>query len=86
MISSSSSIVHYVVFIHVKLTVEFTSLEEPTDEPDITAPLPEQDTSDVAVVDLRTPLDHVVDPVQAAEALERTRLVLLSKVAEDEDT
>jgi hypothetical protein len=49
-------------------------------------PLPDQDTSDVAVVDLRAPLDHVVDPVQVAEALERTRLVLLSKVAEDEDT
>jgi hypothetical protein len=27
------------------------------------APLPEQDTSDVAVVDLRAPLDHVVNPV-----------------------
>jgi hypothetical protein len=25
--------------------------------------LPEQDTSDIAVVDLRTPLDHVIDPV-----------------------
>jgi hypothetical protein len=49
------------------------------------APLPEQDTSDIAIVDLRTPLDHIVDPVQVAEALERTRLVLLSKVAEDED-
>jgi hypothetical protein len=48
-------------------------------------PLPEQDTSDVAVVDLRTPLDHIVDPVQVAEALERTRIVLLSKVAEDID-
>jgi hypothetical protein len=50
------------------------------------APLPEQDTSDVAIVDLRAPLDNVVDPVQVTEALERTRLVLLSKVAEDEDT
>jgi hypothetical protein len=49
------------------------------------APLPEQDTSDVAVVDLRAPHDHIVDPVQVAEALERTRLVLLSKVAEDVD-
>jgi hypothetical protein len=48
------------------------------------APLPEQDTSDVAVVDLRAPLDRVIDPAQVAEALERTRLVLLSKVAEDE--
>jgi hypothetical protein len=48
------------------------------------APLLEQDASDIAVVDLRAPLDHVMDPVQFAEALERTRLVLLSKVAEDE--
>jgi hypothetical protein len=50
------------------------------------APLLEQDGSDIAVVDLRSPLDHVIDPVQVAEALERTRLVLLNKVAEDEDT
>jgi hypothetical protein len=49
------------------------------------APLPEQDTLDIAVVDLRALLDHVIDPVQVAQALERTRLVLLSKVAEDED-
>jgi hypothetical protein len=49
-------------------------------------PVPEQDTFDVTVVDLRAPLDHVVDPVQVAESLERTRLILFSKVAEDEDT
>jgi hypothetical protein len=48
------------------------------------APLPEQDASYIAVVDLRTPLNHVIDPVQVAEALERMRLVLLIKVAEDE--
>jgi hypothetical protein len=48
------------------------------------APLPQQDTPDIAVVDLRAPLDHVIDPVQVAEALERTFLVLLGKVAEDE--
>jgi hypothetical protein len=36
------------------------------------------------VVDLRAPLNHVIDPAQVAEALERMRLVLLSKVAEDE--
>jgi hypothetical protein len=30
------------------------------------APLPEQDASDIAVVDLRAPLDHVIDPVQVA--------------------
>jgi hypothetical protein len=45
------------------------------------APLLEQDASNIAVVDLRAPLDHVIDPVQVAEALERTRLVFLSKVA-----
>jgi hypothetical protein len=50
------------------------------------APLPEQDASDVSVVDLRAPLNHIIDSVQVAEALERTCLVLLSKVAEDEDT
>jgi hypothetical protein len=48
------------------------------------APPPEQDTPDVSVVDLRAPLSRVIDPAQVAEALERTRLVLLSKVAEDE--
>jgi hypothetical protein len=48
------------------------------------APLPEQDASDIIVVDLRAPLDHVIDPVQVAEALEWMRLILLSKVAEDE--
>jgi hypothetical protein len=36
------------------------------------------------VVDLRAPLDRVIDPARVAEALERTHLVLLSKVAEDE--
>jgi hypothetical protein len=48
------------------------------------APLPEQDASDVSVVGLRTPLSRVIDPARVAEALERTRLILLSKVAEDE--
>jgi hypothetical protein len=50
------------------------------------APLPEQDASNVSVVDLRTPLNRVIDPARVAEALERTRLVLLRKVAEDEDS
>jgi hypothetical protein len=36
------------------------------------------------VVDLRAPLGHIIDPARVAEALERTHLVLLSKVAEDE--
>jgi hypothetical protein len=48
------------------------------------APLPERDTPDVSVVDLRAPLGRVIDPARVTEALERTRLVLLSKVAEDE--
>jgi hypothetical protein len=48
------------------------------------APLPEKDAPDVSVVDLRAPLGHVIDPARVAEALEQTRLVLLSKVAEDE--
>jgi hypothetical protein len=48
------------------------------------APLPERDALGVSVVDLRAPLGRVIDPARVAEALERTRLVLLSKVAEDE--
>jgi hypothetical protein len=52
--------------------------------PEQDAPLPEQDASDVSVVDLRAPLDRVINPAWVAEALERTRLVLLGKVAEDE--
>jgi hypothetical protein len=46
-------------------------------------PLPEQDAPDVSVVDLRAPLNRVINPARVAEALERTHLVLLSKVAED---
>jgi hypothetical protein len=52
--------------------------------PEQNAPLPEQDTSDITVVDLRALLDRIIDPARVTEALERTRLVLLSKVAEDE--
>jgi hypothetical protein len=48
------------------------------------ASLPEQDTSDVTIVDLRAPLDRVIDPTRVAEALERTRLVLLSRAAGEE--
>jgi hypothetical protein len=36
-------------------------------------------------VDLRAPLDHIIDPIRVTEALEWMCLVLLSKVAEDED-
>jgi hypothetical protein len=49
------------------------------------APLPEQDTSDVAVMVLHAPLDHAIDPAQAAAALERTRIALLGKAADAED-
>jgi hypothetical protein len=59
-------------------------LERPLPQ-DQNPPLPNQEASDIIVVDLRAPLDHVIDPIQVAEALERTLLVLLSKVAEDED-
>jgi hypothetical protein len=48
------------------------------------APLPEQDASDIAIVDLHAPLNHVIDPVQVAEVLEWTHLVLLSKATEEE--
>jgi hypothetical protein len=36
------------------------------------------------MVDLHAPLGRVIDPARVTEALERTRLILLSKVAEDE--
>jgi hypothetical protein len=36
------------------------------------------------VVDLRASLGRVIDPARVTEALERTRLILLGKVAEDE--
>jgi hypothetical protein len=49
------------------------------------APLLEQDASDIFVVDLRAPLNRVIDPARVTEALKRMRLVLLRKVAEDED-
>jgi hypothetical protein len=35
-------------------------------------------------MDLRAPLDHVIDSAQVAEALEQTRFVLLSRAAEEE--
>jgi hypothetical protein len=62
---------------------ERPSLEcPPPQEPD--ARLPERDAPNVSVVDLRAPLDRVIDPAWVAEALERTRLVLLGKMAESE--
>jgi hypothetical protein len=64
---------------HVRLPLE----RPPPQEQD--APLPEQDASYISVVDLRTPLSRIIDPARVAEALERTPLVLLHKVAEEED-
>jgi hypothetical protein len=49
------------------------------------APPLEQDTSDIAIVDLRATLDHTIDPAQAAAALERARIALLGKAADAED-
>jgi hypothetical protein len=48
------------------------------------ASLPEQDTSDVAIVDLHASLDRVIDPARVAKALERTRLILLGRTAGEE--
>jgi hypothetical protein len=61
---------------------ERPSLERPPPQ-EQDASLPERDAPDVSVVDLRAPLDRVIDPAQVAEALERTRLALLGKAAED---
>jgi hypothetical protein len=36
-------------------------------------------------MDLRAPLDLTIDPVKAAEALERTHIVLLGKAADIKD-
>jgi hypothetical protein len=47
------------------------------------APLPERDAPDISMVDMRAPPSRVIDPTRVAEALEQTRLVLLSKVAEN---
>jgi hypothetical protein len=62
---------------------ERPSLERPPPQ-EQDASLPERDAPDVSVVDLRAPLDRVIDPTRVAEALERTRLILLGKLAEDE--
>jgi hypothetical protein len=62
---------------------ERPSLERPPPQ-EQDASLPERDAPYVSVVDLHAPLDRVIDPARVTEALERTRLVLLGKVAEDE--
>jgi hypothetical protein len=50
------------------------------------APLPEQDTLDVAIVDLHAPLDLTIDPVKATKATERTSIALLGKEVNIKDT
>jgi hypothetical protein len=40
---------------------------------------------DVAIMDLRAPLDLTIDPVKAAEALEQTHIALLGKAADIKD-
>jgi hypothetical protein len=62
---------------------ERPSLERPPPQ-EQDAPLPERDAPDISAVDLRAPLDRVIDPARLAEALERARLAFLGKVAEDE--
>jgi hypothetical protein len=65
------------------LCPECPSLERPPPQ-EQDASLLERDAPDISVVDLRAPLDCVIDPARVAEALERMRLILLGKVAEDE--
>jgi hypothetical protein len=62
---------------------ERPSLERPPPQ-EQDASLPERDVPDISVVDLRIPLDRVINSARVAEALERTRLVLLGKMAEGE--
>jgi hypothetical protein len=44
------------------------------------------DTLVVSIVDQHAPIDHAMDPTKAAEALERTRIPLLGKAVDIEDT
>jgi hypothetical protein len=55
---------------------ERPSLKRPPPQEQDT-PLSERDAPDISVVNLRVPLDRIIDPARVAEALERTRLVLL---------
>jgi hypothetical protein len=50
------------------------------------APPAEQDILDTAIMDLRAPLDLTIDPSKATETLERTRIALLGKAIDIEDT
>jgi hypothetical protein len=48
-------------------------------------PPPERDVLDVAITDLRAPLDITTDPVKVSEDLERTRLNLLKEAVDIDD-
>jgi hypothetical protein len=54
--------------------------------PEQAAPPAEQDILDTAIMDLRAPLDLTIDPSKAAKTLERTRIALLGKAIDIEDT
>jgi hypothetical protein len=60
-------------------------LERPP-PPEQDLPPPERDMLDVAITDLRTPLDITVDPVKVSKDLERTRLNLLKEAVDIDDT
>jgi hypothetical protein len=50
------------------------------------APPPEQGILDAAIMDLRMPLDLTIDPAQPTKTLERTRIALLGKAVDINDT
>jgi hypothetical protein len=56
----------------------------PPQEQDL--PPPERDVLDIAITDLRAPLDLTADPVKISEDLERTRRNLLEEAIGVEDT
>jgi hypothetical protein len=60
-------------------------LEHPPPQEHV-APPPEQDILDTAIMDIHVPLDLTIDPVKAAKTLERTRIDLLGKAVDIEDT
>jgi hypothetical protein len=60
-------------------------LERPPPQEHI-APPSEQDILDTFIMDLHAPLDLTIDPIKAAENLERTCIALLGKAVDIEDT
>jgi hypothetical protein len=54
--------------------------------PEQDAPPLEWDILDTAIMDLRAPLDLTADPIKIAKNLEQTRIALLGKVVNIEDT